>query len=70
MYQLFYEGEEPAPLPKLAPSDILQEVAMEPGKKKAEAKFLLKLKNLLARVGERDRQIILGLTQKLAAGEK
>jgi transcriptional regulator with XRE-family HTH domain len=70
MYRLFYEGEELPPLPESTPSDTLGGVGKRRGKKEAEAKFFLKLKKLLAKVGERDKQLILGLMQKFAAGEK
>ena len=69
VYRLFYEGEEPPPLPKLTPREDLVELAKKPGKRGAEARFLLKLKKRLAKVEERDRRIFLALTQKLAASE-
>ena len=50
LYQLFYEGAEPPPLPKLTPRKTLEELAKEPGKEGAEAKFLLKLEKLLSKV--------------------
>ncbi len=67
LYQLFYEGDEPPPLPKLTPRKSLEELADEPGKKGAEAKFLLKLKKLLGKVKKRDRTVFLATAQKLAA---
>jgi transcriptional regulator with XRE-family HTH domain len=70
LYQLFYEGDEPPPLPKLTPRKTLQELAEEPGKKGAEAKFLLKLKKLLGKVTERDRPLFLATAQKLAAAKR
>jgi hypothetical protein len=70
LYQLFYEGVEPPPLPKLTPRKTLEELAEEPGKKGAEAKFLLKLKRLLSKVKERDRALFLAMAQGLAAARK
>jgi len=70
LYQLFYEGDEPPPLPKLTPRKTLEELAEEPGKKGAEAKFLLKLKKLLSKVKEHDRTVFLATAQKLAAAKR
>ena len=70
LYQLFYEGDEPPPLAKLTPRKTLEELAEEPGKEGAEAKFLLKLKRLLSKVRERDRGVFLATAQKLAAARK
>lgn len=67
LYQLFYEGDEPPRLSKLTPRKTLEELAEEPGKKGAEARFLLKLKKLLSKVKERDRAVFLATAQKLAA---
>jgi hypothetical protein len=70
LYQLFYEGDEPPRSPKLTPRKTLEELAKEPGKKGAEAKFLLKLKKLLSKVKERERAAFLATAQKLAAAKK
>jgi transcriptional regulator with XRE-family HTH domain len=70
LYRMFYEGEEPPPLPNLTPHENLEELAKEPGKKGAEAKFLLKLKRVLSKIHERDREVFLVVAQKLAASEK
>jgi transcriptional regulator with XRE-family HTH domain len=68
--QLFYEGDEPPPLAKLTPRKTLEELAKEPGKKGAEARFLLKLKKLLSKVKERDRAVFLATAQKLAVAKR
>jgi len=70
LYQLFYEGDEPPPLAKLKPRKTLEELAKGPGKKGAEAKFLLKLEKLLSKVKERDRAVFLATAQKLAAAKR
>jgi transcriptional regulator with XRE-family HTH domain len=70
LYQLFYEGNKPPPLPKLTPRKTLEELAKEPGKKGAEAKFLLKLKRLLSKVKERDRTVFLATARKFAAAKR
>jgi transcriptional regulator with XRE-family HTH domain len=70
LYRLFYEGDEPPPLPKLTPPENLKELAKEEGEKGSEARFLLKLKRVLAKIDERDRKVFLAMAQKLAASEK
>jgi len=70
LYQLFYEGDEPPPLPKLTPRKTLEELAEEPGKEGAEAKILLKFKKLLSKVKERDRLVFLAMARQLAAAKK
>jgi len=70
LYRLFYEGDEPPPLPKLTPRKTLEELANEPGKEGAEARFLLKLEKLLGKVKERDRPVFLATAQKLATAKR
>jgi hypothetical protein len=70
LYQLFYEGDGPPPLPKLTPRKTLEELAKEPGKEGAEAKLLLKLKKLLSKVEDRERAVFLATAQKLAAAKR
>jgi len=70
LYRLFYEGDEPPQLPKLTPRGNLEELAKARGPKGSEARFLLKLKGMLSKIGERDRAVFLAMVQKLAAGEK
>ena len=67
LYQLFYEGDEPPPLPKLTPRKTLEELAKEPGKEGAEARYLSKLEKLLSKVKERDRAVFLATAQTLGA---
>jgi transcriptional regulator with XRE-family HTH domain len=70
LYRIFYEGDEPPPLPKLTPRENLEELAKQQGEKGSEAKFLLKLKKLLAKIDERDREVFLAMVRKLAASVK
>jgi transcriptional regulator with XRE-family HTH domain len=70
LYQLFHEGDGPPPLRKLTPRKTLEELAKEPGKEGAEARFLLKLEKLLSKVKERDRAVFLATAQKLAAAKR
>jgi transcriptional regulator with XRE-family HTH domain len=57
LYQPFYEGAEPPPLPKLTPRKTVVELAKEPGKEGAEARSLLKIEKLLSKAKERDRAV-------------
>ena len=70
LYRLFYEGAEPPELPKLTPRENLEDLAREQGQKGEEARFLLKLKKKLAKIGEPDRKVLLALVQKMAAVAK
>jgi transcriptional regulator with XRE-family HTH domain len=70
LHHLFYEGDEPPPLPKLRLRKTLEELAKEPGKEGAEARFLLKIEKLLSKVKERDRAVFLATAQKLAAAKR
>jgi transcriptional regulator with XRE-family HTH domain len=65
LYQLFYPGGVPPATPALTPRASLEELAEIPGEKGADARFLLKLKDYLGRIGETDREAILGLAKKL-----
>lgn len=63
MYQLFYEGEEP---PKVVafPKDRLGDDT-EWGSSGRDARYLRKLRRLLARMDEGDRQLLLLITQRM-----
>jgi len=64
LYQLFYLGEEPPKLqelPKRKPSDDI--VWGSAGK---EARYLNKLRRLLAKTEEADRKLLFYMTQKMA----
>ena len=64
IYQLFYDGEKPPQLPNLpkrkTPADIVW------GTTGKDARFLTKLRRLLARTAERDRKLLLSMAQKIA----
>ena len=63
MYELFYEGEvppEPLEFPKRRPSE---QVAW--GSSGKDARYLNKLRRLLARMDEADRRLLLHITQKM-----
>lgn len=66
LYQLFYEGDEPPPLPSLSKRRTTEELALDPEQEK-EFRFFEKVKRLLTRVDEKDRQLILYMAQKLAS---
>jgi transcriptional regulator with XRE-family HTH domain len=64
LYQLFYEGEEPPPLPNLLKRKSSDEIAW--GSSGKDARFLNKLRRLLGKADEEHRKLILYMTQKLA----
>ncbi len=67
LYQLFYEGEEPPPLPNLSNRTGTQELEMDAETIK-ETRFFEKVRRLLSRISnERDRQLIVYMAQKLAS---
>jgi len=67
LYQLFYEGEEPPPLPNLSKRTSAEELELDAEAIK-ENRFFEKFRRLLSRVSnERDRKLILYMTQKLAS---
>jgi transcriptional regulator with XRE-family HTH domain len=65
LYQLFYEGEEPPPVPNLSKRRTTEELALDAEQEK-ELRFFEKVKRLLARIDEKDRQLLLYMAQKLA----
>lgn len=67
LWQLFYEGEEPQPSRNMTTHKALQELAGQRGKKGSEARFLLKLKGVLGKIEEPDRELFLAMVRKLAA---
>ncbi len=66
LYELFYSGGEIPPTPNLAPRKSLEDLAEEGGKQGEEARFLLKLKTIIGRIADSDREVLLTLAKKLA----
>jgi len=66
LYQLFYSGEEVPATPSLTPRQTLDELTQDDCGKGIDAQFLLKLRNLLTRLAEPDRDVLLSLAKRLA----
>jgi transcriptional regulator with XRE-family HTH domain len=66
LFQLFYEGDEPPPLPNLSKRQTTEELVLDEEQEK-EVRFYEKVRRLLARIDEKDRQLILYMAQKLAS---
>ncbi len=66
LYQLFFEGDEPPTLPNLSKRRTTEELALDAEQEK-ELRFFEKVKRLLARIDEKDRQLLLYMAQKLAS---
>jgi transcriptional regulator with XRE-family HTH domain len=64
IYQLFYDGDKPPELPNLPKRKTAADIAW--GTTGKDARFLTKLRRLLARTAERDRKLLLSMTQKIA----
>lgn len=66
LYQLFYEGEEPPPLPNLSKRTSAEELVLDAEAQK-ENRFFQKVRRLLGKIDEKDRQLLLYMAQKLAS---
>lgn len=66
LYELFYEGHEPPPLPNLSRRKTTEELVLDEASQK-ELRFFEKVRHLLGRINERDRQLLLYMAQKLAS---
>jgi transcriptional regulator with XRE-family HTH domain len=64
MYQLFYDGEKPPELPNLPRRKSSDEIAW--GSSGKDARYLNKLRRLLAKTPEEDRKLIVYMAQKMA----
>jgi transcriptional regulator with XRE-family HTH domain len=64
IYQLFYDGDKPPELPNLPKRKTAADIAW--GATGKDARFLTKLRRLLAKTAERDRKLLLSMTQKIA----
>jgi len=65
LYQLFYEGEEPPDVPTLAKGRTPEKIAWGSSSGK-ETRMLEKFRQLLSRMSESDRRLLLYVTQKMA----
>ena len=64
IYQLFYDGDKPPELPNLPKRKTAADIAW--GTTGKDARFLTKLRRLLARTAEQDRKLLLSMAQKIA----
>jgi transcriptional regulator with XRE-family HTH domain len=64
IYQLFHDGDKPPELPDLPKRKTAADIAW--GATGKDARFLTKLRRLLAKTAERDRKLLLSMTQKIA----
>jgi transcriptional regulator with XRE-family HTH domain len=64
MYRLFYDGEEPPTLPNLPKRKSSDDIAW--GSSGKDARYLGKLRRLLARSEDGDRKLLLYMAQKMA----
>jgi transcriptional regulator with XRE-family HTH domain len=65
LFQLFYDGEEPPPLPHLTARQSPEEMLRDPESESAQ-RFLQKLKRIIGRIGEQDREFVLHTARKMA----
>jgi transcriptional regulator with XRE-family HTH domain len=66
LYQLFYEGDVPPPLPNLSKRKSTEELLLD-GVDEKEVRFFSKVRKLVAKIDEKDRQLLLYMAQKLAS---
>ena len=66
LFQLFYEGEEPPPLPNLSKRQSTEELEVSAEQEK-ELRFFEKVRRLLAKIDDKDRQLLLYMANKLAS---
>jgi transcriptional regulator with XRE-family HTH domain len=66
LYQLFYEGDEPPALPNLSKRRSTEELALD-GASEKEVRFFGKVRKLVSKIDEKDRQLLLYMAQKLAS---
>ena len=64
LYQLFYDGEEPPKLPNLPKGKSSDDIAW--GSSGKDARYLNKLRRLLSKSDEADRQLLLHMAQKMS----
>jgi transcriptional regulator with XRE-family HTH domain len=66
LYQLFFEGDEEPVLPNLSKRRTTEELVLDAEQEK-EVRFFEKVKRLLSKIDEKDRQLLLYMAQKLAS---
>ncbi len=66
LYQLFYEGDQPPPLPNLIQRHTTEELVKDEALDK-DGRFFEKVKRFLARINEKDRRLLLYMAQKMAS---
>ena len=67
LYQLFYDGDEVPALPNLSTRQTTEELAQSLSANGEESRFFDKVRRLIARIDEKDRQLLLYMAQKLAS---
>ena len=67
LYQLFYDGDQPPPMPRLFKRKSAGELAW--GSTGKDARLLEKFRQLLSRTKESDLKLLLFMAQKMARGK-
>lgn len=67
LYQLFFEGDDPPPLPNLSSRQSSEEIAALDEETEKQTRFFEKVRRVLDRIEEKDRQLLLYMAQKLAS---
>jgi transcriptional regulator with XRE-family HTH domain len=66
LFRLFYDGEEPPFLPHLSGRLSAEDVLLDQ-QSESDKKFMQKLKSIVSRIGEQDRELVIHTARKLAA---
>jgi transcriptional regulator with XRE-family HTH domain len=66
LYQLFYEGEDAPAMPNLSSRQSSEELVLDEEAEK-QVRFFEKVRRILERIEEKDRQLLLYMAQKLAS---
>ena len=64
LYQLFYDGEKPPPLPTLHNRQTASDLAW--GSSGKDGRYLMKFRQQLSRMDEADRRLLLFMAQKMS----
>jgi transcriptional regulator with XRE-family HTH domain len=65
LFRLFYDGEEPPTLPHLSGRLSAEDVVLD-RQSESDKKFMQKLKSILGRIDEQDRELVIHTARKLA----